>query len=109
MCLQVLSNKPGSSDSVVTGCGWITGVQFLARSTDFSVSHHVQTGSGVHSAPYPICAWGSTSTPLYTFMVCVPLRDNFYITFCLIPPPPEVRSQLFILYPFRAGNKYDTV
>jgi hypothetical protein len=32
----------------------MAGVEFLAEARDFSLLHSVKTGSGVHSASYPI-------------------------------------------------------
>jgi len=38
--------------------GWMTRVQFLAGAENFSLHHHVQTGSGSHPASYPMGTGG---------------------------------------------------
>jgi hypothetical protein len=38
---------------------WTAEVRFPARATDFSLFHSVQTGSGPHSASYPMGAGDS--------------------------------------------------
>jgi len=39
----------------------VTGVLISGGGLDFSPCHHVQTGSGAHSAPYPVGTRGSFS------------------------------------------------
>jgi hypothetical protein len=38
---------------------WGSRVQFLVRAGNFSLDHHVQNGSGAHSASYPMGSRGS--------------------------------------------------
>jgi hypothetical protein len=50
-----------SSFGIVTGYGLDdrdSGVQILARAGNFSLLHHIQTGSGAHPASYPMVTGG---------------------------------------------------
>jgi hypothetical protein len=87
--------KPGELSGVGLRAGW-SGVRVLAGAENSSLYHCVQTGSGVHSASYPVCtrgyflevkwtgreaddsplssaeiknAWSYTSIPQYAFIV----------------------------------------
>jgi hypothetical protein len=54
----------GSSVSVATGHGlddWGLKVRFLVGAVNFSLFHHVKTGSGAHIASYPVGTGGSFS------------------------------------------------
>jgi hypothetical protein len=101
----------GSSVSIVT-MGWMTRVKFPARAKRFSLSLHVQTGSGAHPASYPMntgsfypevkrpgCEadhsppysakvkkkWSYTFTNPQVFMAwcVVSTRDKFIFIFCI--------------------------
>jgi len=90
-------NEPDSSFNTVTRLR-AGGVRFPTRTGNFSLLHHVQTGSGPTQPPiqlilgdlspgrkqgrevvHPYLAWSYTSTPPYVFMVwyLVKHRDKF--------------------------------
>jgi hypothetical protein len=59
---MIIYMSRGSSVVIATGYGLgnrMIGVRFPAVPGNFSLRHHVQTGSGAHSASYPMGKRGS--------------------------------------------------
>jgi hypothetical protein len=59
---QNLSGQPVRLTPAITGfvCDWMIGVRIPAGAGNYSLRHHVQTGSGAHLASYPMGTGGSS-------------------------------------------------
>jgi hypothetical protein len=64
MLLEIIMRSQVSSVGIATGYRLndrVKKVRFLAGAGNFSLHHHIQTGSGIHPASYPLGTRGKVA------------------------------------------------